>query len=97
MANIVEFIGGFRDGTRASSASEDPEEAKFAETMYFLSHQGEIGRKHRGYSDAAMHVLPTEGPEALIKQGLDMDHFYKVVSKTVEGDYTIVRFESAKQ
>jgi hypothetical protein len=96
MVIIVEFVGGFRDGTRASSASEDPGEAELALNTWFISNQGEIGRKHGTASDAAKHILMTEGGQALAERGLGMSHFYKVVSKTVNGDETIVRFESVE-
>jgi hypothetical protein len=94
MAIIVEFVGGFRDGTRVSSGSADPNEANFALSMYHFSHQGKIGAKHKTASDAAVEILRTEGPAELAKRGLDMNHFYKVVSNTVEGDDTIIRFQS---
>jgi hypothetical protein len=97
MAIIVEFVGGFRDGTRASTASDDPAEAKFALMKYHFSNQGEIGKKHQEISVAAQEIFHTEGVAGLVQRGLEMNHFYKVVSKTIEGDDTIVRFQSVGQ
>jgi hypothetical protein len=97
MAIIVEFVGGFRDGMRASSESADPGESKFALSVYAMSHEGEIGREHRSYPDPALHAIQMEGGEAIAEHGLDMNHFYKVVSKTVKDDDTIVRFEFVEQ
>jgi hypothetical protein len=94
MAIIVEFVGGFRDGFRASMESKDPEESGVAQMAYHLSHRGEIGRKHKTASDAARHILETEGAAALAQRGLDMNHFYKVVSNDVVGDDTIIRFQA---
>ena len=94
MAIIVEFVGGFRDGLRASSASEDPGESTFALQTYALSQPGQIGKKHQAYSDEAMRVFRTEGPQAIAERGLD---FYKVTSKTVKDDDTIMRFEFVEQ
>jgi len=97
MAIIIEFIGGFRDGGRFSSASEDPDDAWFAKSMYFRSREGEIGRTHRTASDLGMQIFLTEGPVAAIKKGVAPNHFYKVVSKIEKDDDIIVRFEYAGQ
>jgi hypothetical protein len=97
MAIIVEFVGGFRDGMRASSESTDPGESKFALSVYAISQEGEIGGEHRSYPDPAMHAIQMEGGDALAQHGLDMNQCYKVVSKTAKDDDTIVRFEFVEQ
>jgi hypothetical protein len=95
VAIIVEFVGGFRDGGRFSSASEDPDDAWFAKSMYLRSNAGDIGHTHRTASDADMQIFLTEGPDVAIQKGLVPNHLYKVVSKTEkDGDIT-VRFEYA--
>jgi hypothetical protein len=82
---------------RASSKSADPGESKCALSVYAMSHEGEIGRQHRSFSDAAMHAIQMEGGDAKAEHGLDLNHFYKVVSKTVKDDDTVVRFEFVEQ
>jgi hypothetical protein len=97
MAIIVEFVGGFRDGELASTASDFPEDVRLAEASYFLSHRGEIGRKHKTVSDAAMQVMVTEGGQAARERGFDMNHVYQVVERTEKDGDTIVRFEYVGQ
>jgi hypothetical protein len=97
MAIIVEFVGGFRDGGRFSSDSDDPGDAWFAKSMYFRSHEGEIGRTHRTASDVGMQIFLTEGPVAAMNKGVAPNHLYKVVRKVEKDDDIIVRFEYAGQ
>jgi hypothetical protein len=94
MAIIVEFSGGFRDGERASTDSEDPDEADLAESSYILASHGTVGGKFRGPSDLARHILRTEGREAFVRYGFGANHFYKIVSRTVDDEDVVLRFES---
>jgi hypothetical protein len=93
VAIIIEFIGGFRDGTCASSESSDPTEADLALGIYYFSNSGEFGRIYKTYPDAGKEVVRIEGALAGMQKHVLMNEIYKVLSKTIGAADTIVRFE----
>jgi hypothetical protein len=93
MAIIVEFVGGFMDGRRASSDSPNPDEADFALRHYFMSHEGEKGRKFKTISDAGLEIMRTEGGHAARERGFDVNHKYECVERIEKDGNILVRFK----
>jgi hypothetical protein len=97
VAIIIEFTGGFRDGARMSSESDDPGEVFRARNLYFLSGNGKLGRKHRAISHATPKTMSTEERMAPRKHELDMNHLYEVVERIEKDGDMIVRFKYLSQ
>jgi hypothetical protein len=87
MATIVEFVGGFRDGGRFSTESEDPSEASWATGFLVMANNDAIGSWFKGASDAAIDRTQS-GEQTSAKT-----HKYEVVERFQSGPNTIVRFK----
>jgi transcriptional regulator with XRE-family HTH domain len=98
---VVEFVGGFMDGKRLSTAADDPDEVQEAAAHYVMSSEGTVGKRFRTYSDAGRAELAEitemtpEGPRLKREPVYDMDHFYEVVERVETGESIIVRFRFA--
>ncbi len=93
MAIIAEWIGGFCDGRRDSSASDDPAQAGFACCIYFGTNNGEIGRRIKTTSDGGLEVLLKEVPTAPGVRDSAMSQIYEIIECFERDGDTIVRFK----
>ena len=98
MAIVIEFIGGFRDGARLSSESDDPDDVFRSRNLYFLSRNGgELGKKHSAISHATAETSGTAGETAQRKHGMERNHLYEVVERIEEDGDFIARFKYPSQ
>lgn len=94
MIITVEFIGGFLDGKVVHSPGEDPGDPFNATRTYFMTGKGEVGRKFRTVSAAALEALRTLGPDNVAKRGFRMNYCYEVVERQEETGTVAIKLQS---
>jgi hypothetical protein len=97
MAIVVEFIGGFKDGMRLSSDSQDPNEAHEVASLYLSNHQGEPGRESQAISAAALEVMRAEEPEGVMRTAFDLNHKYELVERFDGDSDVMLRYKYLRQ
>ena len=92
MSIILEFMGGHMDGRVLSSESDDPDDVSDALFFYEGTDEGKVGARFECFSDAALTIIQSEGPERARELGFRMNHIYAVTERRCREDVVWVRF-----